>query len=94
MMHTTDQIKEKAIPLLQKANIKKASLFGSYARGDFDENSDVDILIEPPDNMGLEFIELKLDLEDVLQKKVDLVSFRGINKYLKNHILAHQIPLV
>lgn len=94
MNQTLDEIKAKTLPILKQANIKKAALFGSYARGDFDETSDIDILIEPPENMGLEFINLKLNLEDTLNKKVDLVSYNGISKYLKDSILANQISLL
>ena len=85
-----DTITQKILPVLEHYGVKKAALFGSYARGDYDEKSDVDILIQPPKGMGLEFIGLKHSLEDTLQKKVDLVSYNGINKYLKPYILQYQ----
>ncbi len=85
-----DEIKEKVVPILRQANIKKAAIFGSYARGDFDDKSDIDILIEPPQGMGLEFVGLKIDLEDKLNRRVDLVSYNGISKYLKEYILTSQ----
>ncbi len=94
MSDAINEIKQKSLPILRRANVKKAAIFGSYARGDFDENSDVDILIEPPENMGLEFINLKLNLEDSLNKKVDLVSYNGISKYLRKYILADQVQLI
>lgn len=86
--------KDKIIPILLKYGVKKAALFGSYARGDYDEKSDIDILINPPSHMGLTFIDLQHNLEDVLHKKIDLVSYNGISKYLKKYILADQIPLL
>ena len=82
------------IPVLQKYGVKKASLFGSYARGTADEKSDVDILIEPPEGMGMAVVRLKRDLESSLNKKVDVVSYNGISRYLKKHILAHQIQIL
>ena len=82
------------IPVLKKYGVKRASLFGSYARGTADEKSDVDILIEPPEGMGIAIVHLKRDLEDSLHKKVDLVSYNGISKYLKKYILANQIELL
>ena len=94
MSQAIDEIKTKTLPILKQANIKRAAIFGSYARGDFDEKSDIDILVEPPDNMGLEFINLKLDLEDTLNKKVDLVSYNGISKYLRSYVLADQVNLL
>lgn len=82
------------IPVLKKYGVKKASLFGSYARGEEDEKSDVDILFLPPEGMGMEVVRLHRDLEDKLGKKVDLVSFNGISKYLKKYILADQQPIL
>jgi predicted nucleotidyltransferase len=84
----------QALPVLRKYGVKKAALFGSYARGKFDQKSDVDILIEPPRNMGLAFVSLKLDLEKTLKKKVDLVSYNGISKYLRKYILMDQVPIL
>lgn len=82
------------IPILKKYGVKKAALFGSYARGVADEKSDIDILIKPPEGMGMTIVRLKRDLEDTLHKKVDLVSYNGISKYLKKYILAHQIQIL
>ncbi len=79
---------------MKSYGVKRAALFGSYARGDYDGKSDVDILIEPPEEMGIEFIGLKHDLEDLLNKKVDLVSYNGISKYFRKNILSHQSPLL
>jgi len=85
---------DQTIPILQKYGITKASLFGSYAKNNFDQNSDVDILIQPPKNMGLSFINLHLELENKLTKKVDLVSYNGINKHLRSYILENQIKII
>ena len=83
-------ISSKIVPILFKYNVKKASVFGSYARGTNDEKSDVDLLIEPPENMGVSIVRLKRELEQALNKKVDLVSFGGISRYLRKSILADQ----
>ena len=86
MQKITDMI----VPILIRYDVKKASVFGSYARGNNDEKSDIDILIEPPERMGISVVRLKRELEQVLNRKVDLVSFNGISRYLKNSILANQ----
>jgi uncharacterized protein len=78
------------VPILVKYDVKKASIFGSYARGTNDEKSDIDILIEPPDKMGVSIVRLKRDLESALNKKVDIVSYDGISRYLKDSILSNQ----
>ena len=68
-----------------KQPVLKAYLFGSFSRGNETENSDIDLLVELDYNqpIGLEFIQMQLDLQKLLSKKVDLVSARGLSKYIK-----------
>jgi predicted nucleotidyltransferase len=63
-------------------------LFGSYARGDADENSDVDVLVEVDYNalVGLDYFGWNLDLEDLLHKHIDIVSAGYENKLIKPFI--------
>lgn len=65
--------------------VLKAYLFGSYVRGEADDNSDIDILVDLDysQRIGLQFIQMKLDLENLLNSKVDLVSSNGLSKYIK-----------
>jgi uncharacterized protein len=64
--------------------IESLAIFGSYARNDQSETSDLDILVEFHDRIGIRFIDLAEDLENILKIKVDLVSKKGIKeKYLK-----------
>lgn len=87
-------LQQLIVPVLQKYGVKKAALFGSYARGDFDETSDVDLIIEPPRGMGLEFIGLKHELEDTLQKRIDFITYNSVDKYLKPYIFEHLRPIL
>jgi hypothetical protein len=66
----------------------KAYLFGSYSRGEADQNSDIDILVELDysQNISWDYFAMKEDLENKLHKKVDIVSSRGISKYLSPYI--------
>jgi predicted nucleotidyltransferase len=68
--------------------VLKAWLFGSYGRGDADLQSDIVLLVELDyaPRIGLGFIPIKIDLEDLLNKKVDLVSVNGLSKYVKPSI--------
>lgn len=76
-------LKNKPV-LIKKYPIKQIGIFGSIARGDFNEDSDVDILVEFNQPIGIEFIDLANELESILQQKVDLVSRSGIKpKYFK-----------
>ncbi|MCX6351998.1 MAG: nucleotidyltransferase domain-containing protein [Bacteroidetes bacterium] len=65
--------------------VLKAYLFGSYVRGQADDNSDIDILVDLDytQKIGLQFIQMKLDLEKLLNSKVDLVSSNGLSKYIQ-----------
>jgi len=87
-------IQDKIVPVLKKYGVKKASLFGSYARGDFDQQSDIDLLIEAPQGMGMQFIILKHELEDTLKKKIDLLTYKSLDKYLKPYILQFEKPIL
>ena len=89
-----NQIKKPIVDILKKHRIRKAGIFGSYARGEEKNNSDVDILIMPTEGMGLEFVEIVLELEEKLGKKVDLVSYRGIHPLLKKYILKDEVRII
>lgn len=89
-----EDIEQVVKPILIKYGVKKASFFGSYARGDNNSQSDIDILFDPPKGMGISYLDLKHELEDSLQKKVDLISYHGINKYLEKSILNSQQPIL
>lgn len=82
--------KEDILEILAKNKVSlfdrfKASyigLFGSYARGSQQEDSDVDILVEVDPSIGLDFVLFAEELEKLFDKKVDLVSKRGIKPSL------------
>jgi hypothetical protein len=79
-----NKLKELKPALFEKYNLSALGLFGSVVRDDFSPNSDVDIIIDYHNKMGIEFIDLANYLEDQLEIKVDLVSRRGIKpKYYK-----------
>jgi len=65
--------------------VKKAYLFGSYVRNTANTESDIDFLVDLDytKKTGLGFVQMKLDLEEILGRKVDIVTSKGISKYLK-----------
>ena len=66
--------------------IRRLALFGSWARGDAREDSDVDVLVEVDPSIGLGFVELGEQLERALGRRVDLVSRRAIKPSLWKRI--------
>ncbi len=92
---TLEAIKEKALPVLKQANVKKAALFGSYVRGENTKESDIDMLVELPSDATLfELGGLKVTLEEKLNKKVDIVTYKSISPVIKDSILNNQYPLI
>ena len=65
--------------------VLKAYLFGSYVRGEADDNSDIDILVDLDYSqaIGLQFVQMKIDLDKLLNTNVDLVSSNGLSEYIK-----------
>ena len=72
---------------LRSQPVKKAYLFGSYARGVQDEASDIDLMIELDEQVGLyQFVGIQLKLEELLKKNVDLITVEGVSPRLKPYI--------
>jgi hypothetical protein len=69
--------------LVEKYGISKIGVFGSYAREEHNSESDVDILVEFSNPIGLKFVTLANELESILNEKVDLVSSRGVKPSYK-----------
>jgi len=66
--------------LKRKYGVKEISIFGSFARGEERESSDVDILVEFEKPVGLEFFELWDELEELLGMKVDLLTVKAVKQ--------------
>ena len=69
--------------------VLKAWLFGSVARNEEKESSDIDLLLalDYSKPVGLEFIQMRIDLELLLKSKVDLVSERGLSPFIRAEVL-------
>jgi hypothetical protein len=86
-MYTRDEIlrilSQKKPDLQARYPISELGVFGSYARGDYNEKSDIDILVDFNDRIGIGFIQLAHELEDMFHHKIDLVSRKAIKpRYL------------
>ena len=92
---TIKQIKERIKPIMAKHKINEVYLFGSYARGDANSNSDVDIYCDSGDILSLyDEVEFKEELENALGKKVDVVTIGSqMHEYFKKQLEEDMIKL-
>ena len=75
------------IDYFKKQPIKKAYLFGSYARGEATDRSDIDIIVTLEKGVTLlQFSRMKIDLEYLFSLEVDLLSTCGVSKFIKPYI--------
>jgi len=76
-----EDIESIACAVLARYPVKRAALFGSAARGDISEQSDIDMIVEfLPGTPGLEFFGLRVDLEEALGCPVDLITWKALSK--------------
>lgn len=84
--HIKELLKANKEHLFTAYPLASLALFGSYADGTATEGSDVDILVEFKQAVGFEFIDLSIELENLLQKPVDLVTRKAIKPKLMPYI--------
>ena len=80
-------LKEQKPFLAEKFFVSRIGVFGSYARDQHTENSDIDILVEFIKPVGFEFFDFKEYLESVFNKPVDLVTVQALKPMMKNDII-------
>jgi len=87
--------REEILRIAMKHGARNLRIFGSYARGEERTDSDIDLLVEMERNRSLlDVIAIKHDLEDLIQRKVDVVTENAISPYLKENILKSAIPIM
>ena len=90
-----EDIKKKILPILKKYGVTRAGIFGSVVRGEAKEDSDVDILVEIEKRMSLlDFVGLKLELEEALGRRVDLGEYSTIKPIIRKQILSEEMPTI
>lgn len=93
--HMINEVKSKILPVLYRHKVKRAALFGSLVRGELREDSDIDILVEIDKDVSLlDFIGLKQDIEDQLQRRVDLAEYDMLKPRIKDVILKEQLVIL
>lgn len=94
MVGTVEDIQKRIIPIVMKYGINSISLFGSYAKGNANEDSDLDFVMDKGELRGLiQYISLVEDLEEEFNCHVDLVSKGSSNKKFLNAIKKDEVLL-
>jgi predicted nucleotidyltransferase len=92
-----EQIKEKIMPLLYGNDVESASVFGSYARGEQSLDSDIDIVVKFKDGKVktlFDLIRLRLEMEDVLNMKVDVNTYDSISPLIKKRVEKEMVVVM
>jgi hypothetical protein len=92
LLQELQQQRQKILQLATQYGAKNLRIFGSVARGEANQNSDIDFLVEMQSSL-LTRIALIQDLETLLNTKVDVVTEHGLHEHLKAQILKEAIPL-
>ena len=83
MIYTTEELAARIIPVVRRYGIKAVWIFGSYARGNASEDSDVDILIDTDGSTLTGLFSLGIlysELEEVLGKAIDLITLNALQQ--------------
>ena len=95
MSEQIEPVREKIIDILQENGVKRSSFFGSIVRGEMTDESDVDLLVEFEGRRSLlDLAHLKNELEDAVDRRVDLLTYKSLHPLLKERILAEQVPIL
>jgi uncharacterized protein len=89
-----EQLYDQLRAYLQAKGVRRAAVFGSFARDEETPDSDIDILIEIDGVTLFDFINMEFELEAMAHRKIDLVDYRAVKPLLKKYIFAHTIPLI
>ena len=90
-----NDVKKKILPLLKMHDVSRAGIFGSFARGEAKKTSDIDILVKFKGSKSLlDLIRLKLDLEEKLGRKADIVEYDVIHPRIREHVMKEQVKIL
>ena len=96
-MHSQEKLRQKRdeiIAIAARYGVRNVRLFGSVARGESDESSDIDLLVTLDRGVTLMKVSaLRRELEALLGCKVDVISDEGLRERIKDRILAEAVPL-
>ena len=95
MTDQIEELRETVLAVLRRNDVKRAAFFGSIVRGEMTDESDVDILVEFAGRKSLmDLSGLKIELEEAIDREVDVLTYASLHPLLKERILNEQVPIL
>ncbi|HOI68577.1 MAG: nucleotidyltransferase family protein [Methanothrix sp.] len=86
--------REEILAIAEKYGVRNVRIFGSVARGEADDRSDLDLLVEPmPGFTLIKSSAMSRELEELLGRQVDVVSERGLRERIRDRVIKEAVPL-
>lgn len=94
-MEQLEQYQQLILPVLKRYFIKRAAIFGSFAKGIDGVDSDMDLLIEPGNDFTMfKMLSLEQEISDLIKRKVDIVEYSALKPSIKKEVLLSAINIL
>jgi predicted nucleotidyltransferase len=94
-MGELERYKQLILPVLKRYFIKRAAIFGSFAKGNISADSDVDLLIEPEKDFTIfKMLRLEEEISELIKRKVDVVEYSALKPSIKEEVLLSAITIL
>ncbi len=94
-MKDLEKYQQLILPVLKRYFIKRAAIFGSFAKGNTNINSDVDLLIEPEKDFTIfKMLKLEEEFSELIKRKVDLVEYSALKPSIRKEVLSSAITIL
>lgn len=88
-------LRQRITPILKRHHISRAAIFGSMVTGKARKKSDVDILVEFQGKRNLlDLVALKMDLEDEIGRKVDVLTYQALHPLIRENVLKQEVRVL
>ena len=95
MTSAVASLRDKILPILLDRGVLQAGIFGSFARGENESDSDLDLLVKLPRGSSLlDLVGLQMDLSETLEMKVDAHTYRSLHPLLRERILEEEVRIL
>lgn len=94
-MQQLEQYQQIILPVLKRHFIKRAAIFGSFAKGNNTSDSDIDLLIEPEKDFTIfKMLRLEEEISALIKRKVDVVEYSALKPSIKNEVMLSAVTIL